>query len=65
MKTKARHIDQLNQPTAIVEMQLSKEGTEKVSHILQVASLAQLLPPRSPTGSNPAPDSSLCRAAAP
>ena len=28
-------------------------------------SLAQLLPPRSPTVSNPAPDSSLCRAAAP
>ena len=26
----------------------------------QVASLAQLLPPRSPTVSNPAPDSSLC-----
>ena len=35
---------------------------------IQVASLAllaQLLPPRSPTVSNPAPDSSLCRAAAP
>ena len=35
---------------------------------IQVASLtllAQLLPPRLPTVSNPAPDSSLCRAAAP
>ena len=35
---------------------------------LQVAlltSLTQLLPPRSPTVSNPVPDSSLCRAAAP
>ena len=32
---------------------------------IQVASLAQLFPPRSPTVSNPAPDSSLCRAAAP
>ena len=30
-----------------------------------VASLVQLLPPRSPTVSNPAPESSLCRAAAP
>ena len=32
---------------------------------IQVASLAQLLSPRWPTVSNPAPDSSLCRAAAP
>ena len=30
VKTKARHIDQLNQPTAIMEMQLSKEGNDKV-----------------------------------
>ena len=30
VKTKARHIDQLNQPTAIMEMQLSKEGSDKV-----------------------------------
>ena len=35
------------------------------NNILQVASLAQLLPPRSPTVSNPVPDSSLCRGAAP
>ena len=38
------------------------------AYVLQVAlltSLSQLLPPRSPTVSNPAPDSSLCRAAAP
>ena len=34
-------------------------------HNLQLALLAQLLPPRSPTMSNPAPASSLCRAAAP
>ena len=34
-------------------------------YYVQVASLAQLLPPRSPTVSNPAADSSLCRAAAP
>ena len=33
--------------------------------VASLASLAQLLPPRSPTVSNPAPDSSLCRAAAP
>ena len=33
--------------------------------VASLASLAQLLPPRSPTMSNPAPDSSLCRAAAP
>ena len=40
-----------------------------INHLLlqvaSLASLAQLLPPRSPTVSNPAPDSSLCRAAAP
>ena len=33
--------------------------------VASLASLAQLLLPRSPTVSNPAPDSSLCRAAAP
>ena len=31
------------------------------SNCIQVASLAQLLPPPSPTVRNPAPDSSLCR----
>ena len=39
-------------------------GTQYNIHLLQVAelaSLAQLLPPRSPTVRNPAPDSSLCR----
>ena len=36
-----------------------------ILQVASLASLAQLLPPRSPTVSNPAPDSSLCRAAAP
>ena len=30
VKTKARHIEQLNEPTAIMEMQLGREGSEKV-----------------------------------
>ena len=30
VKTKARHIEQLNQPTAIVEMQLGKKRSDKV-----------------------------------
>ena len=33
--------------------------------VAELASLAQLLPPCSPTVRNPAPDSSLCRAASP
>ena len=33
--------------------------------VAELASLAQLLPPCSPTVRNPVPDSSLCRAAAP
>ena len=37
VKTKARHIDQLNQPTAIMEMQLSREGSDKV-HVNVVSS---------------------------
>ena len=32
VKTKGRHIDQLNQPTAIMEMQLGKDGSEKVEN---------------------------------
>ena len=28
VKTKARHIDQLNQPTAILELQLGKESSK-------------------------------------
>ena len=40
-------------------------GSLRLAPIIQVASLAQLLRPSSPTVSNPAPDSSLCRAAAP
>ena len=34
MKTKARHIEQLNQPTAIMEMQLGTVSSEKVMKFL-------------------------------
>ena len=34
LKTKARHIEHLNEPTAIIEMKLKNE-TEKVSHGLE------------------------------
>ena len=36
-----------------------------IKQVAELASLAQLLPPCSPTMRNPVPDSSLCRAAAP
>ena len=36
---------------------------DNILQVAELASLAQLLPPRSPTVRNPAPDSSLCRAA--
>ena len=34
VKTKARHIEQLNEPTAIMELQLGSEESEKVSVVL-------------------------------
>ena len=52
----------------IINMPLTLLCRLCMNSYVQVASLtllAQLLPPRSPTVSNPAPDSSLCRAAAP
>ena len=39
------------------------DATRYRVQVAELASLAQLLPPRSPTVRNPAPDSSLCRAA--
>ena len=35
VKTKARHIEQLNEPTAIMELQVGGENSEKVSDIIK------------------------------
>ena len=45
---------------------MASQGEDnKLLQVAELASLAQLLPPCSPTVRNPAPDSSLCRAASP
>ena len=37
MKTRSRHIDQMNTPTGIIELQLGKEDSEKVCYKLYIA----------------------------
>ena len=54
-------IENRSDATAPCPAQLKCDGYIYFIQVAELASLAQLLPPRSPTVRNPAPDSSLCR----
>ena len=41
VKTKSRHIDQINTPTGIIELQLGKEDNEKVVCVSNTAFLRE------------------------
>ena len=47
MRTKGRHLDQLNQPSAIVEMKLGPASTEKAWHCNVFVCLSCAAPPSS------------------